>query len=380
VDLCSTTYELFQDHEPAPALGCGLKSRETMSRTLWWHDDHPDLLDQTRLPFEEVVLHCHTTEILAEAIRALRVRGAPAIGVAAAYGVAHAARVGVGDPRQAALEACDLLGATRPTAVNLFWALERMRRALVAAGPAAPDVLAASLLAEADAIAAEDEAACRRMGELGAELIADGMGLLTHCNAGALATMGIGTATAPFYVAQERGRRFHVFVDETRPLLQGARLTAWELRRAGIPFTLIADNMAASTMRLGRVQAVFVGADRVAANGDVANKIGTYGVALAARAHGIPFYVVAPTSTVDLRTPTGAGIPIEERRGEEVRGVGGMPITPADFPVFNPAFDVTPAELVTAIITERGIVRAPFGEALRALTASPMDMVAATSA
>jgi methylthioribose-1-phosphate isomerase len=205
------------------------------------------------------------------------------------------------------------------------------------------------------------------MGELGAELITDGMRLLTHCNAGALATAGIGTATAPIFVAHEQGRRLHVFVDETRPLLQGARLTAWELQRAGVPFTLIADNMAAYTMRLGRIDAIFVGADRVAANGDVANKIGTYGVALAAKAHNIPFYVVAPISTVDLDTPDGNAIPIEERRPDEVRSAHGHALVPDTFPVFNPAFDVTPACYVTAIITERGIVRAPYGEALASL-------------
>ncbi|HWE64693.1 MAG TPA: S-methyl-5-thioribose-1-phosphate isomerase [Chloroflexota bacterium] len=343
-----------------------------MSRTIWWHEDHPDLLDQTRLPFEEVVVHCQSPAILAEAIRALRVRGAPAIGVAAAYGVALAARQALAAParfRQAVLDACTLLGATRPTAVNLFWALERMRGVLDAARDAPARQVAALLFDEASAIAAEDVAACRRMGEIGAELIRDGMGLLTHCNAGALATTGIGTATAPFYVAHEQGRHFHVYVDETRPLLQGARLTAWELHQAGVPFTLIADTMAAYTMRLGRINAVFVGADRIAANGDVANKIGTYGVALAAHAHGIPFYVVAPTSTIDPRTPTGAEIPIEERRPEEVRSAHGTPLTPDDYPVFNPAFDVTPAALVSAIITERGMVQAPHGESLRALIA-----------
>lgn len=331
------------------------------------------LIDQTRLPFEEVDLHCRDVATLAEAIRMLRVRGAPAIGVAAAYGVALAAgqaaqgKGGVEETRARVLEACETLAATRPTAVNLFWAIERMRGALARAGDADPRRLAAVLLEEARAIAAEDAAACRRMGEIGAALIADGMGLLTHCNAGALATAGIGTATAPIFVAHELGRRIHVYVDETRPLLQGARLTAWEMRRMGVPFTLIADSMAAHTMRLGRIDAVFVGADRVAANGDTANKIGTYGVALAARAHGIPFYVVAPTSTLDLRTPDGGGIPIEERRPEEVRSARGHPLVPEDFPVFNPAFDVTPAEYVTAIITERGLARPPYTAALAAL-------------
>ncbi len=349
---------------------------EHMSRTIWWQDDHPALTDQTRLPFEEVVLHCHSTGEMAEAITSLRVRGAPAIGVAAAYGVAHAAQTAAltySSPaqhdafRQTVLDACTQLAATRPTAVNLFWAIERMRGLLGAMDAQDAPTVAAALLDEAHAIAREDAAACRRMGELGAELITDGMRLLTHCNAGALATAGIGTATAPIFVAHEQGRRLHVFVDETRPLLQGARLTAWELQRAGVPFTLIADNMAAYTMRLGRIDAVFVGADRVAANGDVANKIGTYGVALAAKAHNIPFYVVAPISTVDLDTPDGNAIPIEERRPGEVRSAHGHPLVPDTFPVFNPAFDVTPAGYVTAIITERGIVRAPYREALASL-------------
>lgn len=350
-----------------------------MFRTVWWQDDHPALLDQTRLPFEQVVLDCREVEQVAEAIRALRVRGAPAIGVIAAYGVALAARhaaVRTAVPAGAGLDtagfatqvraACDVLAATRPTAVNLFWAIDRMRRALPD-GPGDPGQAARLLLAEARAIAAEDVAACRRMGELGAALIQDGMGLLTHCNAGALATTGIGTATAPLYVAHEAGRRIMVYVDETRPVLQGARLTAWELRQAGVPFTLIADNMAAYLMQLGRIDAVFVGADRVAANGDTANKIGTYGAALAARAHGLPFYVIAPTSTVDLATPRGAAIPIEERRADEVRTAHGHPVVPDDFPVFNPAFDVTPAEYITAIVTERGIVYPPYERGLAAI-------------
>ncbi|HXT34454.1 MAG TPA: S-methyl-5-thioribose-1-phosphate isomerase [Chloroflexota bacterium] len=344
-----------------------------MSRTIWWQDDHPALLDQTQLPFAEVVLHCRSTEELAEAITSLRVRGAPAIGVAAAFGVAHAAFLAVDDQedaggfREAVRSACTRLAATRPTAVNLFWALERMRAKLDALEAAEPAAAAGALLAEARAIAQEDAAACRRIGELGAELIENGMRVLTHCNAGALATAGIGTATAPIFVAHEQGRHVHVYVDETRPLLQGARLTAWEMDRARVPFTLIADNMAASLMRRGNIDAVFVGADRIAANGDVANKIGTFGVALAARAHGVPFYVAAPISTIDLATPSGDAIPIEERKPEEVRSAHGHRLVPDHFPVYNPAFDVTPAEYVTAIITERGIVRAPFEESLAGL-------------
>ena len=333
------------------------------------------MLDQTRLPFEEVDLHCYTVEQVAEAIRSLRVRGAPAIGVTAAYGVALAARL-VAERVANRAEFCDAvqdalvtLAATRPTAVNLFWAIERMQGILVATSDETPRMSASALLAEAHQIMRSDVLACRRMGELGAGLIADGMNLLTHCNAGALATAGIGTATAPIFVAHELGRRMHVYVDETRPLLQGARLTAWELHRAGVPFTLIADNMAAYTMRLGRIDAVFVGADRIAANGDVANKIGTYSVALAARAHDIPFYVVAPTSTIDLSTNDGGGIPIEERHPEEVRTARGHPLVPSDFPIFNPAFDVTPNVYVTAIITEHGIVRDPYEQGLAGVVA-----------
>ena len=342
-----------------------------MGKSIWWQDDHPALLDQTRLPFEEVTLHCRSTDIMAEAIVSLRVRGAPAIGVAAAYGLAHAALLAAarypGDDaafRDVVADAAKQLGGTRPTAVNLFWAISRMRGRADAENGRAPAVVAADLLDEAHAIAAEDEAACRRMGELGAPLIESGMHLLTHCNAGALATAGIGTATAPIFTAHALGRPLHVFVDETRPLLQGARLTAWEFDRAGVPFTLIADNMAASLMRRGRINAVFVGADRIAANGDVANKIGTFGVALAAHAHGIPFYVVAPTSTVDPATADGDAIPIEERNADEVRSAHGHRLVPDRFPVYNPAFDVTPAVYVTAIITEQGIARAPYTEAL----------------
>jgi methylthioribose-1-phosphate isomerase len=348
-----------------------------MSHTIWWEDDHPALIDQTLLPFEESILHCHTTSQMVEAIKSLRVRGAPAIGVAAAYGVAHAAALACTAHRDEFSDqvraACTALAGTRPTAVNLFWAIDRMRRVLVAASAQDPGTIASLLLAEAHAIAEEDARACRAMGEIGASLIKDGMGVLTHCNAGALATAGIGTATAPIFVAHEQGRALHVYVDETRPLLQGARLTAWELRRAGVPFTLIADNMAAYTMHLGRIQAVFVGADRVAANGDVANKIGTYSVALAAQAHGIPFYVVAPTSTIDLQTPDGSAIPIEERPAQEVRSARGHPLVPTDYPVFNPAFDVTPSALVAAIITERGLVRAPFRASLAAVAQSTKE-------
>ena len=342
-----------------------------MRKTIWWQDDHPRSCDQTRLPFEEVTLHCRSTDSWRRRLSVFGYVGRPAIGVAAAYGLAHAALVAAAryphdetSFQDVVVGAANQLAATRPTAVNLFWAISRLRACADASVGTAPAMVAAGLLDEAHAIAAEDEAACRRMGELGAPLIEAGMNLLTHCNAGALATAGIGTATAPIFTAHALGRPLHVFVDETRPLLQGARLTAWEFDRAGVPFTLIADNMAASLMRRGRINAVFVGADRIAANGDVANKIGTFGVALAAHAHNIPFYVVAPTSTLDLATADGDAIPIEERNAAEVRSAHGHRLVPDRFPVYNPAFDVTPAAYVTAIITEQGIAHAPYTEAL----------------
>jgi methylthioribose-1-phosphate isomerase len=347
-----------------------------LSRTIRWQDDHPVVLDQTLLPFEAADRHCLTVEMMAEAIAELRVRGAPAIGVAAAYGVALAARLAADqNPDRLAVSvesACQTLAATRPTAVNLFWAIERMRGRWACCAGDAPEQAATALLAEAHAIAAEDEAACLAMGTWGAPLIGEGAGVLTHCNAGALATAGIGTATAPIFTAHAQGRRLHVYVDETRPLLQGARLTAWECRQAGVPFTLITDGMAASIMRRGLIDVVFVGADRIAANGDVANKIGTYGVALAAAAHGIPFYVVAPVSTLDLGTPTGDAIPIEERGPEEVRAIRGCRLVPEDFPVTNPAFDVTPARFIAGIISEHGIVRPPYPAALAGLNITGM--------
>jgi methylthioribose-1-phosphate isomerase len=345
-------------------------------RALWW--DEPAqvlrLLDQTRLPGECVVLACATAAQVGEAIRTLQVRGAPAIGAAAAYGLALGARVALPLDETISFEtalarlhaiAADLR-ATRPTAVNLAWALERLlvvaeRHGL--AGDAVAD-LPARLLAEAQAIAAEDAAACWMMGQLGNDLIADGDTLLTHCNAGALATCGIGTALAPIYTAQRQGKRLHVYVDETRPVLQGARLTAWELQRASVPLTLITDNMAAHFLRTAGIRAIFVGADRIAANGDTANKIGTYGLAVLAEAHAIPFYVVAPRSTIDHTLPTGVGIPIEERAPAEVTQVRGVTLAPDGVRVANPAFDVTPARYITAIITEAGVARPPYTESL----------------
>jgi methylthioribose-1-phosphate isomerase len=325
----------------------------------WTPTNGVRILDQTLLPGEEAYRDLETVEAVAEAIRILRVRGAPLIGIAAAMGVAGAARQrGSGAAGQRELEAvrqaCSVLAATRPTAVNLHWALDRMRRRAESAAEAG-EALGPALMAEANAIWEEDRAMCRRIGELGATLIPSGATVCTVCNAGALATGGIGTALAPIYILHESGRAPHVVVPETRPLLQGSRLTAWELSRSGVSCTLIADGMAASRLRRGDVACVIVGADRIAANGDVANKIGTYSLALAARAHGIPFYVAAPSSTVDRATPDGSRIPIEERTPEEVTTWRGSLMAPAGVGVWNPAFDVTPAELVTAIITESGI-------------------------
>jgi methylthioribose-1-phosphate isomerase len=323
----------------------------------WRPDGRIRLLDQTQLPTEERYLDLATAEEMAEAIRSLRVRGAPLIGIAAAMGVAMEAgraEAAGSDGMSRVRAAAALLGATRPTAVNLQWALSRMlARAEAAAGSGAG--LAGALRVEADAIAAEDRAMCQRIGEAGAALLPDQATVCTICNAGALATGGIGTALAPVYVAHAAGRRPSVIVPETRPLLQGSRLTAWELTRAGVPCTVIADAMIASRLRRGDVSCVIVGADRIAANGDVANKIGTYGLALAARAHGVPFYVAAPSSTVDAATPDGRAIPIEERAPDEVLTWGGRRVAPAGVAVWNPAFDVTPAGLITAIITDRGI-------------------------
>jgi methylthioribose-1-phosphate isomerase len=317
------------------------------------------LLDQTRLPAEVVDHSCRTVEDVWEAIRMLRVRGAPAIGIAAAYGVVLGAGNALhadGDAaRRHAQLAAEFLATSRPTAVNLFWALARMRRASEAGakGESGRDV-ANRLFAEACCIHEEDRTTCRAIGRHGAALLADCDGVLTHCNAGGLATSEYGTALACIFTAHESGKRLHVFVDETRPLLQGARLTAWELVQAGIETTLICDSMAAQVMREGRVQAVITGADRIAANGDVANKIGTYGLALLAAAHEIPFYVAAPTSTFDFSLATGEAIPIEQRPAQEITHSFGCQTAPVGVRVYNPAFDVTPARLIRAIVTERG--------------------------
>lgn len=326
-----------------------------------WTGDCLRLLDQRRLPQEVVWVECRTPEEVADAIRAMVVRGAPAIGVAAAFGMVLAA--------QRALEhslalptvldhAYQVLAAARPTAVNLFWALDRMRR--VATDFSDKMSVVAALEREALSIFREDYEVNRRMGEHGATLLPDGARVLTHCNTGSLATAGWGTALGVIRTGYRQGKVALVWVDETRPFLQGARLTMWELQQEGIPAKLIVDGAAAWVMRQGWVDAVLVGADRIARNGDVANKIGTYMLAVLAHRHGIPFYVVAPTSTIDLKTPDGSAVPIEERHPDEVRRWSGVPVAPEGADVFNPAFDVTPAELVTAVITEKGVVRPPY--------------------
>ncbi len=336
-------------------------------RTLEWIGDVDGLLrliDQTQLPTQLVYRDCRTVEEVWEAIKVLRVRGAPAIGVAAAYGVVLGMRGCRGSGmefRHRLGEIADYLRTSRPTAVNLFWALDRMERCLEGIKGDA-DVLARCLLEEAAVIEDEDRQMCLAIGRHGAALIRDGMGVLTHCNAGGLATAEYGTALAVMFSAAEQGKDIHVFADETRPLLQGARLTTWELQRAGIDVTLICDNMAAQVMREGRINLVVVGADRIAANGDTANKIGTYGVAVLARAHGIPFYVAAPSSTFDLKIPDGSHIPIEQRDPREITAGLGKVIAPEGVRVYNPAFDVTPAELIAGIITEKGLIR-PVNEA-----------------
>lgn len=328
-----------------------------------------ELLDQTRLPAEITFIKCKEYQDVAAAIKRLAVRGAPAIGAAAAYGLVLAVKKTEARSKKellAELEAsASELKSTRPTAVNLSWALDRLLRKLRALASDDPETLSQALLEEAHAIYREDVAGNRKMGEYGQELIPRKARILTHCNAGALATAGYGTALGVIRSASEAGKDISVFVDETRPLLQGARLTAWEMLHDGIPVTLITDNMAGYLMARGKVDLVIVGADRIAANGDVANKIGTYGVAVLAKAHGLPFYVAAPVSTVDLSLSSGEEIPIEERDHTEVTHLGGYPVAPVGVKVWNPAFDVTPNRLVTAIITERGVVRPPYRENLK---------------
>jgi methylthioribose-1-phosphate isomerase len=333
-----------------------------------------ELIDQRLLPQRMEYLRCEDPQTLFEAIVTLAVRGAPAIGVAAAYGICLGLRQLPGDaPLRQALEDVEktagYLAASRPTAVNLFWALERMKKTaarFAADKPAAEaGILRQILLNEARVIENEDKEMCLAIGRNGQSLIPDGKAILTHCNAGALATAGIGTALAPMYLAHQQGKKFTVYVDETRPLLQGARLTAWELTRAGISAVLICDNMAAGLMKAGKIAAVFVGADRIAANGDTANKIGTLGLSILCRRFSVPFYVAAPSSTFDLSIPDGSHIPIEQRKGDEVRGFAGQTTSPENIAVYNPAFDVTDAGDITAIITERGIIPSPGGDNIR---------------
>jgi methylthioribose-1-phosphate isomerase len=339
--------------------------------TLRWRNDALELLDQRVLPERQLYLRFDSAEAVAAAIRDMVVRGAPAIGCAAAYGVAvearRLARASVGELAKPLARAFAVLAASRPTAVNLAWALERMKKKLDGFRSDDPHACAAMLLDEAHGITREDVDLNLAMGRYGSALLQDGARILTHCNAGALATAGHGTALGVIRSAVHAGKHVQVFADETRPFLQGARLTAWELQQDGIPVTLIADNAAGFLMSRGKIDAAIVGADRVAANGDVANKIGTYQVAVLARRHGLPFYVACPRSTIDIATASGGDIPIEERSAEEVKGYREMRWAPADVNVANPVFDVTPAELVTALITEKGIVTAPNKEKLAAL-------------
>jgi len=342
-----------------------------MLPTIAREEDVVVMIDQRKLPAAEVYVRCKTAAEVARAIKTMVIRGAPAIGVAAAMGIALGMRksTATGTQKFAAefYKTCEMMAATRPTAVNLFWAIERMKQAFATAAKAGESVdqIKDRLDREAEAIHDEDVASCRAMGAFGAEVVPAEARILTHCNAGALATAGYGTALGVIRGAIEAGKRVAVFADETRPFLQGARLTAWELVRDGIETTVITDNMSGALMRQGKVDLVVVGADRIAANGDTANKIGTYGVAVLAREHQIPFYVAAPLSTIDLSTPDGSGIPIEERSAKEVTHVGGAQLAPEGALVWNPAFDVTPHHFIAGIITERGICRAPYGESLR---------------
>ena len=339
-----------------------------MVETIVWTDGGVVMIDQTRLPLEEVYVTCRTYQEVAAAIREMVIRGAPAIGVAAAMGVALGALHPEGADLDGHMEAvCKTLAGTRPTAVNLFWAIDRMRRLYASLRERPVAEIQGALVEEARRVREEDIAICRAIGRNGAPLVPDHKTVLTHCNAGALATAGYGTALGVVRAAVESGKSIDVFSDETRPLLQGSRLTAWELQQDGIPCTQITDNMAGHFLKSGRIGCVVVGADRIAANGDVANKIGTYSVAVLAKENGVPFYVAAPISTLDLTLASGDGIPIEQRAAGEVTHVFGRQVAPEGIAVENPAFDVTPARYVAAIITERGVARAPYEESLREL-------------
>ena len=347
-----------------------------MLPTIEWNDDAIVMIDQRKLPGTEVYVTCRTASEVAKAIKTMVIRGAPAIGVAAAMGMALGMKKSKATGTKAFAtefqKAGELMAATRPTAVNLFWAIDRMKDAFADAAQSgcSVDEIKQRLEVTARRIHDDDVASCRAMGAHGATLVPQGARILTHCNAGALATAGYGTALGVIRAAAEQGKGITVLADETRPFLQGARLTAWELVRDHIDTTVITDNMAGSMMRLGHVDLVVVGADRIAANGDVANKVGTYPVAVLAKEHGIPFYVAAPMSTVDLRTADGSGIPIEERNAREVTHVGSTRLTPEGAHIRNPAFDVTPHKYITAIITERGIARAPYAASLAQLAGS----------
>jgi methylthioribose-1-phosphate isomerase len=346
-------------------------------RTLEFKDGSLWLIDQTKLPMSPGLIECREYDQVIEAIQSLRVRGAPAIGLAAAYGVVLAAQslAGLAPSREEYSwrldEAIEQLRRARPTAVNLSWALNQMRRVIKERSSQETAQIIQALLDEANEMLRKDEQVNLAIGRHGAELISDGANILTHCNTGALATGAFGTALGVFRTAHQSGKRIHVWVDETRPLLQGARLTTWELKDVGIPFTLITDSMAGHFMAQGKIDLVMVGADRIVANGDAANKIGTYSAAVLARAHDIPFYFVAPISTIDLATPSGAEITIEQRNPEEVTSFAGMQVAPEGTVAANPAFDVTPSRLITAIVTERGVVRLPFKEGLAKMVEHP---------
>ena len=345
-----------------------------MIQTLEWTEHGVRFIDQTKLPTEEVYVDCQTYQQVADVIRNMVVRGAPAIGVSAAMGIALGAKGSTAesfeDLKRDFDQICDVIGKTRPTAVNLFWAIRRMQQTFETLRLRPIAQIKGGLIEEAQRMHAEDIAINQAMGRHGAALMPASGGVLTHCNAGALATAGYGTALGVIRAAVEAGKKIQVYADETRPFLQGARLTAWELVKDGIPTTVISDNMSGAMMRQGKIGAVIVGADRIAANGDVANKIGTYTVAVLAKEHGIPFYVAAPISTVDLETPDGSKIPIEQRSAAEVTHFAGKLVTPEGVGVENPAFDVTPAKYVTAIVTERGIARAPYEQSLKTLAKS----------
>jgi methylthioribose-1-phosphate isomerase len=342
-----------------------------MIQTLEWIDSGVRFIDQTKLPSEETYVTCTSYEQVADVIRNMVVRGAPAIGVAAAMGIAlgvkNSRASNIAELKQDFETIAEVIGKTRPTAVNLFWAIRRMREKFESLLSRPLPEIKRALIEEAKRMHAEDIAANRAMGRHGAALMPASGGVLTHCNAGALATCGYGTALGVIRAAVEAGKKIHVYADETRPFLQGSRLTAWELMKDGIPTTVISDNMAGAMMRQGKIGAIVVGADRIAANGDVANKIGTYSLAVLAKEHGIPFYVAAPFSTIDLETPDGSKIPIEQRSAREVTHIAGKAIAPEGVQVENPAFDVTPAKYVHAIITERGVARAPYETSLRDL-------------